>query len=164
MMQEISLFGTYCDDIRQEVGGKLSLIGCYSGEMLFPHFPATLPKICVQILLKFPPTKRPTKYLSVELLKDEETLAKAELNEEALSAIPIPEEDSDIPIEDRYLGMPLGFVVAMVQFDAPCRLRLRATVDEKIVKGNGCKVRVANQTEMAQNGWVVADGNEKQAH
>jgi hypothetical protein len=30
-----------CDDIRQEFNGKLILIGCYTGEIVFPKFPAS---------------------------------------------------------------------------------------------------------------------------
>ena len=38
---------TYCDDIRQEVGGKITLVGIYPGQCLVPSLPCTLPKLCV---------------------------------------------------------------------------------------------------------------------
>jgi hypothetical protein len=49
---EVYGFTTFCDDIRQEVGGKFSYIGVYSGFM-FVHgsFPITLPKLCHAITL-----------------------------------------------------------------------------------------------------------------
>jgi hypothetical protein len=49
---EIYGFTTFCDDIRQEVGGKFSYIGVYSGFM-FVHgtCPITLPKFCLAITL-----------------------------------------------------------------------------------------------------------------
>jgi hypothetical protein len=35
----------FCDDIRQEIGNKISLMGIYSGEMIFPvKPPVVLPK------------------------------------------------------------------------------------------------------------------------
>ena len=37
----------YCDDIRQEVGGKLSLMGVYNNVMYVQQFPVTLPKFWV---------------------------------------------------------------------------------------------------------------------
>ena len=43
---------TFCDDIRQEVGNKFSLIGCYNDEMLLPYgteFPAILAKLGVAV-------------------------------------------------------------------------------------------------------------------
>src|SRR6266566_1063417 len=40
----------FCDDIRVEVGGKLTFVGCYTGTM-FIHtgFPVVLPKFCLGI-------------------------------------------------------------------------------------------------------------------
>lgn len=32
-----------CDDLRQEVGGKLILIGCYMGSIAVPHVPIAIP-------------------------------------------------------------------------------------------------------------------------
>src|SRR4030095_11746465 len=40
----------FCDDIRQEVGGKFSYIGVYSGQMIIHGTcPVTLPKLCLAI-------------------------------------------------------------------------------------------------------------------
>jgi len=45
-------FGTtiFCDDVRMEIGGKLTFVGCYSGKM-FIHsgFPVVFPKFCLAI-------------------------------------------------------------------------------------------------------------------
>ena len=37
---------TFCDDIRNEVDGKVTLVGCYGADMVFPYpFPVLLPKL-----------------------------------------------------------------------------------------------------------------------
>src|SRR5437016_3218200 len=36
-----------CDDVREERGNKLSLMGLYDEAILFPRLPARLPKLCV---------------------------------------------------------------------------------------------------------------------
>lgn len=37
---------TFCDDIRNEVDGKTTLVGCYGADMVFPTpFPVLLPKL-----------------------------------------------------------------------------------------------------------------------
>jgi len=48
---EIYGYTIFCDDIRQEIGGKFSYIGVYSGFMFVPAFPITLPKLCLAISL-----------------------------------------------------------------------------------------------------------------
>lgn len=37
----------YCDDIRSELGNKISLIGIYGADLLLPELPAVLPKLCI---------------------------------------------------------------------------------------------------------------------
>ena len=42
-------YAIICDDIRQEVGNKFSLIGIYLKEIIVSKFPITLPKLCFAI-------------------------------------------------------------------------------------------------------------------
>lgn len=55
------LYGVYCDDIRQEVGNKQTLVGIYSGnELVFDTpFPAILPKLCVSAAFIYPKDELP---------------------------------------------------------------------------------------------------------
>jgi hypothetical protein len=51
-MQEVQIkapkheFTLLCDDIRQETGGKTSLMGLYDHHIVAPQVPAVLPKVC----------------------------------------------------------------------------------------------------------------------
>jgi hypothetical protein len=51
-MQEVQIkapkheFTLLCDDIRQEMGGKTSLMGLYDHHIVVPQIPFTLPKVC----------------------------------------------------------------------------------------------------------------------
>lgn len=47
----ISLF---CEDIREEVGGKRSLMGVFDTDLIVPHFPIVIPKLAVLIRLIVP--------------------------------------------------------------------------------------------------------------
>ncbi len=41
---------TFCDDIRMEINGKLTLVGCYSTELhVHSSFPVVIPKLCLAI-------------------------------------------------------------------------------------------------------------------
>lgn len=45
----------FCDDIRNEPGGKLSFIGCYNAVMFVGReFPLALPKFCVHFYVFSP--------------------------------------------------------------------------------------------------------------
>lgn len=38
-------YGIFCDDIRHEVTGKFTLVGCYSDHLLVAEVPTALPKL-----------------------------------------------------------------------------------------------------------------------
>lgn len=40
---------TFCDDLRQEVGGKYSLLGIYTGYLYVETFPISIPKFCIHV-------------------------------------------------------------------------------------------------------------------
>jgi hypothetical protein len=48
-------YSIFCDDIRNEAGGKLSFIGCYNGIILISgQFPLVLPNLCVHVHILSP--------------------------------------------------------------------------------------------------------------
>lgn len=89
----------FCDDIRTEVGEKLSFMGVYNGILLIPAFPYTLPKLCAHISL-VTPASRPYKSIVMECFapgEDEplirehlDTVQLDEQNDDALSPLNIP--------------------------------------------------------------------------
>lgn len=46
----------FCDDVRQEVNGKVTYVGVYGPDMLVTRFPVTLPKLCVATFVSVPHT------------------------------------------------------------------------------------------------------------
>src|SRR5260221_12989855 len=55
-MIEPTGFTIFCDDIREEVNGKVSLIGCYGADLriLGNQFPILLPKLGFHITVRVP--------------------------------------------------------------------------------------------------------------
>jgi hypothetical protein len=52
-------YSIFCDDIRNEAGGKLSFFGCYNGVIFISgQFPLVLPKLCVHTHI-FSPASQP---------------------------------------------------------------------------------------------------------
>src|SRR5215470_6272357 len=51
-------YSIFCDDIRNEPGGKLSFIGCYNGIIFISgRFPLVLPKLCVHTHILSPASR-----------------------------------------------------------------------------------------------------------
>ena len=65
----------FCDDIRQEVAGKISVMGIYGAELnVFSSFPTVLPKLCLVVMARFPLEQTITNpKLQIYLPEDDET-------------------------------------------------------------------------------------------
>lgn len=142
-----TLNAIYCDDIRSEIAGKLSFMGVYGHEIVFPSFPAVLAKLNVHVALTFSQDEAPKKGLKIILLNQEKMLAEFILDEEALKSMGLPEPDADIPEDERRLLFAVAFTLSPFQAETPTRIRLRAYLDGEEIKGNGLKVRLATKEE-----------------
>ena len=74
----------FCDDIRHEMGGKLSFIGVYSDSLFVNAFPVTLPKLCLFVKVVIP-ADEPIRILNLRVLRDDEVLQEIALDEEKLA-------------------------------------------------------------------------------
>lgn len=101
---------TYCDDIRQEVGNKTSLIGCYQGELLVQAAPSALPKLCAFVSVTTP-KDRPFKSLRIRVLVADTELAVLEIPEEGLRKAPRNMEDGTTRISVSTALMFAPFVI-----------------------------------------------------
>src|SRR5579864_3625715 len=92
----------FCDDIRFEINGKVTLVGIYAGDMVFGReLPATLPKFCLRIAY----TERPNEstepvqirvYMPGEEKGRDEPSFKIDVARENVEQIPIvPLGDTD---------------------------------------------------------------------
>jgi hypothetical protein len=46
------MFTILCDDIRQEMGNKISLMGTYGKDVIVPSIPFVFPKLCLLVIAK----------------------------------------------------------------------------------------------------------------
>lgn len=63
-----------CDDVRQEVGGKMSLMGIYSKDIVVNKVPVVLPFINLVVMLE--DIKEPFSNLFVSVIKPKSKLIK----------------------------------------------------------------------------------------
>jgi hypothetical protein len=136
----------FCDDIRPEVGNKLSFMGCYQGELVVQVAPVALPKLCIFASISTP-IKRPFKSLMLRVIQDDDVeLARIEIPEEGLAGIsPILDETST-----RTIISP-AIVFSPFAIEKPTVLRLMATTEEGEITGPRLLIKVAaTQEQVAQ--------------
>jgi hypothetical protein len=124
------LIAQFCDDVRQEVGNKFSLMGCYGGELLVDSLPAVLPKLCVQVKL-LTPKDRPF----------ERAVLRAMLNDDLLGELEIPVQQLNATIRDNDPAVSHRLTYGAIMTFAPFVfekegvLRLDAETDSGPIKG-----------------------------
>jgi hypothetical protein len=127
---------TYCDDIRQEVGNKLSFIGCYQGgELHVQAAPVALPKLCAFVTV-VTPKERPFKSLSIRVLQEETELGRLEV-QDGLSGLPPNADETSTRLFASTAMMFAPFII-----EKPTVLRVLVTTEEGEMVGPRLAVKV----------------------
>ncbi len=132
----ISGSAIFCDDIRQELGGKYSLMGCYTGSIVFSDaLPTVCPKFCIQAELSIPLNydfRTVNFFLEVEMEDGEshkifETGAIEPERPRNLTEEQAAKDDAVLQI-----NIPVTFT----PFEVPTLgvLKMRAYVDDRLIK------------------------------
>jgi hypothetical protein len=126
----------FCDDIRQEMGNKVSFMGCYQGELFVPFVPLMLPKLCVQVTISTT-VDRPIKSLTVRLDQGENQLAVIEVpaDDFVRSMPPVPEEA-------KRWSASVGVMLSPFNITEPGELRVVVITEEGEMPGPRLRLKV----------------------
>jgi len=120
----------YADDLRQEVDGKITIVGMYQAQMLVPVFPISLPKLAV-LMTAVTPADQPFGKLTLQLMKDDEVLQSLDLDLTGQGVVSLAQDQEGAAI------MELNFanIISPLQLDGPCQLRARLETEQGPVVG-----------------------------
>jgi hypothetical protein len=137
------MWATFCDDVRQEVGNKLSYLGVYGPNLVVQSFPTTLVKLCCVFSVRVPLSSAP-KHVVFRLLRDDEVLFEADLSQSDIKdpAASAPTDGADS------VALTISSVAQLVGFPVTqrCFLKARATVDGKELRGGALELLAAEMT------------------
>lgn len=122
----------YCDDVRQEVGNKYSLMGCYGAELFVPSFPVVLPKLCAQVKV-LTSSDQPFERVTMRAYLNAELIAELEFPSDQLQNRPANFE----PISEVRRIVALGVLAfAPLQIQEPnTTLRVDAETETGTIRG-----------------------------
>lgn len=127
---------TYCDDIRQEAGNKISLMGCYQGELNVQSAPSALPKLCAYVSI-VTTKERPIKTLTIRVMLDDVELASLEIPEAGLR-----EAAQNHDAASTRLMVSTALMFAPFVIEKPTSLRILATTEEGEMIGPRLSIKV----------------------
>ncbi len=133
-MENRLFLAQFFDDIRQEVGNKLSMIGCYtSGDMLFETLPAALPKVCVY-LTALAPLDQPFEKLIFRATINGDLLAEMEVPPDELHPARHPNRENS---DASRLGITAVMAFSPLYIAEPCTLKIEAETERGTLNA-GC--------------------------
>jgi hypothetical protein len=139
------MWATFCDDVRQEVGNKLSYLGIYGPNLIVPGYPTTLVKLCCVFSLRVPANAAP-QHVQFKLVRDEEVLFEASLRQSDLTDSKLSaagEAPDDMALTIASIAQLVGFPITQ-----RCLLKSRAIVDGRELRGGTLEL-TANETRPA---------------
>ena len=133
----------YCDDVRHELGGKLSLIGVYNGQLYVQEFPVTIPKLCFVTALVTPAAKVP-KNIKFRVLKDSEPLVDLDATPEYLQQLANAREPAAPQPKgtERVNTSQAEVCLTALVIEKPTVLRVVAVTDTGEVRSVGLQIQL----------------------
>lgn len=134
------MYTIFCDDIRQEMGNKLSIMGVYGGQLLVPQMPFVLPKLCI-VMHARTLREHPFRQLRFRVLKDDELLTEQEIPEETLVAA--TKEPKRMLGESEYITFAVTAQLIPIVINSPFLLRSRAITEAGELKGGSLSIELS---------------------
>lgn len=123
----------FCDDIRYEVGNKISYMGVYNSQLLVNKFPVVIQKLVVAVAV-VAPLEEPVDRLNISLCKNEDVLMKSELKKSSESRMVNENFQNDNGVPFKYQAYQTVFVLTQLLIDEPCTLKLYADTETGIIE------------------------------
>jgi hypothetical protein len=146
-------FVTFCDDIRHEVTGKMTLVGTYQSQInVMGNSPVVLAQLCVLIDFRFMPNSLPiSPKISVFRSDEAEPIfsmeAQIPVNEETLFEETPDIEDGSVRFHQMVVPVQLQGIAVSDSF----RLKVRAFVGDDEIRLGSLKVNLMPSEAMESN-------------
>lgn len=108
---------TYCDDIRAELNGKISMMGLYTDTMLVSDFPLSL-KLCAVVVAKTT-SDNPFTGFNIKVTMGEVLLAELSVSQEEYETHKTPSVNLS---DDQFIQGQFTFAPLLIE--SPCKIEI----------------------------------------
>jgi len=129
----------YSDDVRQEAGNKLSLMGVYQTALIVPTLPFVLPKLCI-FVEALTLASQPFHKLLVQVLSNRDVIISGEIDTDTAN---IAKEawHSQIQEDERVMRLSLVMQVAPFSVTEDRVIRTRITTESEVLRAGALVIR-----------------------
>ena len=121
----------FCDDIRYELGNKVTLVGLYNKDLFVQEFPAHLSRLAVSLNVDTP-IEKPFETFGVIVEKGDEVVM--EIPVQPTSAFVQPPQSNKAVGQDAVTRASLGmhFFLPPLPILEPCTIRVKVVLDQSV--------------------------------
>jgi hypothetical protein len=131
-MNDVSVVALFCDDIRQEASGTVTIVGVYPDNVNVPKIPGGLLKLGIYVRIHLDPSFAPVPISTWLELPDGKELNRDEVDPKLVRDALSKASTSEAP----YAGLIASFVIANFGITEPGRVKAMVQLgDQKIVAG-----------------------------
>jgi len=139
----------YCDDIRYEIGNKVSFMGVYSADLFVSEFPAILPKLCIHVGV-VTPFDEPFEKLLIQIHQNDTPIIDTGniFAENLISSEPDNTSETSADDSNNHLRFKThNFIFTLSPFavEKNSKLRILAETEKGILRGRALLIRLAKE-------------------
>ncbi|MBI6975106.1 DUF6941 family protein [Pseudomonas lactis] len=133
-------YSVFCDDIRQEINGKITMVGIYTNRLLVTSVPTVLPKLCLALSIA---TDKSSMFeeISVTGTFGADEVFKMELQKEQIEGIIAQSPDAESPA--KFFTVQLNAILTPFQLQHTGKLSLKVLADGEELECAGLEMALA---------------------
>jgi hypothetical protein len=132
-------YSVFCDDIRNEVNGKISLMGIFGSLMYLPDFPAVLPKLCA-VVTASTPIDRPFQSVSFKGVMDGNVVFDLALDSSQMEQM---RQGLGLFEDPKRLEAKAMVVLSPLHIAAPSKIKISIVADGEEIECTGLQISKA---------------------
>jgi hypothetical protein len=146
-------FSIFCDDMRQELFGKYSLLGIYHADIVIPEgLPALLPKFVIVVRYFETPGEMSTDLnININVPWKEGSIATQSIKREDMVWSPNRDFQYGSDDSEPVFTLLMPFVFSPFVIEEPGRIRVRGTLGNEVIKLGSLYIRKVIPGEMPEN-------------
>jgi hypothetical protein len=140
MIQQFTILGLFCEDIREEQSGIETLVGILPDNISVPSVPGMMPKLCVYVRINFPPSFQMQPGTIVLRFPDGVEAPVGDLSDELIATA----RENTIAEGGLLAGIKSRATLSGLTFKEAGRLHLIAKLGDKEYLCGSLNIKVAN--------------------
>lgn len=133
-------YSIFCDDIRNEINGKISLMGIFGNLMYLPEFPAVLPKLCAVLTVSIS-KDRPLQSVSFRGIMDENVIFEMALDAGQIEQM--RQQGAGLIDDPKGFEAKAMIVLSPLHLAAPTKIKVSIVADGEEIECAGLQISKA---------------------